>query len=107
MLDKIIWRTTDMGDAIYLHRIVVNPAFKGQKLFGLILEWSIKHAKQKGLDFIRMDTWAANPTIINYYKDFGFEFVENYTTPDSMELPQHNRKLPLTLLEYRVNTELS
>ena len=101
--DKIIWRTMDKGDAIYLHRIVVNPALKGQKLFGLILGWSIRHAKQKGLDFIRIDTWAANPTIINYYKGFGFEFVENYTTPDSMELPQHNRKLALTLLEYRVN----
>ncbi len=101
--DKIIWRTMDKGDASYLHRIVVNPAFKGQKLFGVILEWSIKHAKEKGLDFIRMDTWAANPTIINYYEGFGFEFVENYTTPDSVELPQHNRKLALTLLEYRLN----
>ena len=100
--DKIIWRTMDKGDAIYLHRIVVNPALKGQKLFGLILDWAIKHIKEKGLDHIRMDTWAANPTIINYYKGFGFEFVENYTTPDSMELPQHNRKLALTLLEYRL-----
>src|ERR1043165_4214498 len=35
--DKVIWREMDQGDAIYLHRIVVNPAFKGQKLFGQIL----------------------------------------------------------------------
>ena len=33
---------------------------------------------------------------------FGFESVENYATPDSMELPQHDRKLALTLLEYRL-----
>lgn len=100
--DKVIWRDLDQGDSIYLHRIVVNPEFKGQKLFGEILNWVIGHSKQKGLHSIRMDTWAENPTIIEYYKSFGFTFVENYTTPDSEELPVHNRNLALTLLEYRL-----
>lgn len=101
--DKVIWRDLDKGNSIYLHRIVVNPEFKGQKLFGSILDWAIEHSKQKGLSSIRMDTWAANPTIINYYKSFGFTFIENYTTPDTEELPVHNRNLALTLLEYRLN----
>jgi GNAT superfamily N-acetyltransferase len=101
--DKIIWRDLDTGNSIYLHRIVVNPAFKGQRLFGAILEWVIDHSKQKGLSSIRMDTWEANPTIIEYYKSFGFEFIENFTTPDSEELPVHNRNLALTLLEYKLN----
>ncbi len=99
--DKIIWRELDMGDAIYLHRIVVNPECKGRKLFGLILEWSVEHAKQKGLSAVRMDTWAGNESIIKYYTGFGFSIVENYTTPDSPQLPVHNRNLALTLLEYR------
>ena len=98
--DKVIWRHLDDGSAIYLHRIVVNPEFKGRKLFGRILEWVIDHSKQKGINHIRMDTWASNPTIIDYYKKFGFSVIENYTTPDSEELPVHNRKLALTLLEY-------
>ena len=51
-----------------------------------------------------MDTWAANATIIDYYKSFGFTFIENYTTSDTEELPVHNRNLPLTLLEYRLHT---
>jgi ribosomal protein S18 acetylase RimI-like enzyme len=99
--DKVIWRHLDTGNSIYLHRIVVNPEFKGQRLFGTILDWAIEHSKQKGLSSIRMDTWAANPTIIDYYKSFGFAFIENYTTPDSEELPVHNRNLALTLLEYK------
>jgi GNAT superfamily N-acetyltransferase len=98
-VDKVIWREREKGDAVYLHRIVVNPAFKGQKLFALILDWTIQHAKQKGLSFIRMDTWGNNPTLIDYYKTFGFRFIENFTTPDSLELPSHNRKLFLALLE--------
>jgi len=99
--DKIIWREHDQGDSIYLHRIVVNPDYKGRKLFGLILDWATKHAKQKGLSSIRMDTWATNPTIISYYQCFGFSFVENYTTPDTISLPIHNRNLSITLLEYK------
>lgn len=100
--DKIIWRTMDKNDSIYLHRIVVNPAFKGQQLFGRILDWAIGQAKSKGLQFVRMDTWAENKNIIDYYKKFGFVFIENYTTPDTVELPAHNRKLSLALLEYKL-----
>jgi GNAT superfamily N-acetyltransferase len=103
--DKVIWRNLEKGDSVYLHRIVVNPAFKGKKLFGKILDWAIQHCKQRGLENVRMDTWSANPTIINYYKEFGFTFIENYTTPDSTELPTHNRNLGLTLLEYKVNDD--
>ena len=99
--DKVIWRDMDNGNSIYLHRIVVNPEYKGRKLFGTILNWAIEHSKQKKLNSIRMDTWAANPTIIDYYKSFGFVFIENYLTPYSKELPVHNRNLALTLLEYK------
>lgn len=99
--DKIIWRSLDTGNSMYLHRIVVNPAFKGHRLFGIILNWAIEHSTQKKLSSIRMDTWAANPTIIDYYKSFGFRVIENFTTPDSEELPVHNRNLALTLLEYK------
>src|SRR5690606_39585257 len=99
--DRIIWRALDKGDSMYLHRIVINPQFKGQKRFGHVVAWAIRHCQEKGLHSIRMDTWAANPTIINYYKGFGFEVVENYTTPNTPKLPVHNRNLSLTLLEYR------
>ena len=99
--DKIIWRALDKGNSIYLHRIVTNAEFKGQKLVGSIVNWAIQHIKEKGLSFIRMDTWAANQTIIKYYEGFGFKSVETYTTPNSPELPVHNRNLELALLEYR------
>jgi ribosomal protein S18 acetylase RimI-like enzyme len=101
-VDKLLWRDRDRQDAMYLHRIVVNPDCKGRQLFGEILEWAIAHASQRKLRYIRMDTWAANPTLINYYEKFGFNFIENFTTPDSEELPVHNRNLALALLEYKV-----
>ena len=100
--DKVIWREAERGDAVYLHRIVVNPSFKGQKLVEPIVDWTIEHAKHLGLRFVRMDTWQHNPNIIEYYKSFGFAFVGNYTTPDTLELPLQNRNLALALLELEV-----
>jgi ribosomal protein S18 acetylase RimI-like enzyme len=97
--DPFIWRDRDCNDAIYLHRIVVNPNFKGQKQFQKVLDWAKDFAQSKGLQYVRMDTWADNYNIIEYYKSFGFVFIENYKTPDTPELPIQNRNLNVALLE--------
>lgn len=102
MSDPIIWREKENGDAIYLHRIVVNPQNKGQKQFVKILHWAIDFAQNNDLRYIRMDTWGDNPSIINYYQSFGFKFIENFTTPSTSNLPIQHRNLYLALLEYEI-----
>ncbi len=97
--DRIIWRGRDDKRALYLHRIVTNPVFKGNELFKEVLSWAKMHAVEKGLDFIRMDTWADNPSIIKYYKQFGFDVVGNLTTPHSHELSVQQRGNDIVLLE--------
>jgi len=101
--DPFIWRDRDKDDAIYLHRIVVNPNFKGQKLFQKVLNWAKQFAQQNNLKFVRMDTWADNIKIIAYYRSFGFEFIETYKTTNAQELPIQNRNLNVALLEMKVN----
>ncbi len=100
--DRLIWRHFDRGDSIFLHRIVVNPLFKGRRLFGVIVEWATAVARERKLSFVRMDTWAKNPAIISYYETFGFTLVEFFTTPNADELPAHNRNLDLALLQLHV-----
>lgn len=100
--DSVIWRAREQGDAIYLHRIVVNPLFKGQKQFERIFEWAKEYAKTNLLNYVRMDTWGDNQNIIDYYTSFGFSFIENYLTPDTEELASQHRNLYLALLEYKV-----
>ena len=103
--DPFIWREKDKNDAVYLHRIVVNPEFKGQKQFEKVLNWTKGFAKENSLRFVRMDTWADNHKIIDYYKSFGFRFVENYKTGDAPQLPVQNRNLNVALLELELNDE--
>jgi ribosomal protein S18 acetylase RimI-like enzyme len=103
--DPFIWHHLDKDDAIYLHRIVVNQDYKGQKQFEKILNWAIQYAKQHNRPFIRMDTWADNLQLINYYQSFGFRFIKNYQTTDTKELPTQNRNLNVALLELTVGRE--
>jgi hypothetical protein len=98
--DKLIWREQEKGDAIYLHRIVLNRKFQGVKIFRTVLDWAVETIHKKKLKFVRMDTWAGNTKLINYYKSYGFRFVENYTTGDTTDLPLQHRNLNVALLEF-------
>ena len=100
--DPFIWRDRDKNDAIYLHRIVVNPNFKGQKQFENVLNWATQFVRQNKLKYIRMDTWSENERLIDYYKSFSFTFIENYETSNVSELPIQNRNLKVALLEMTV-----
>jgi ribosomal protein S18 acetylase RimI-like enzyme len=100
--DPFIWQERDQNDAIYLHRIVASPKFKGQKQFQKVLDWAVQKAIQQNLKFVRMDTWADNDKIIEYYKSFGFKLIEYYKTPDTEELPVQNRNLNVVLMELSI-----
>lgn len=101
--DPFIWNNRDKNDAIYLHRIVVNSNFKGQRQFEKVLNWAMQFAQHNNLEFIRMDSWADNENLINYYKSFGFKLIENYKTTNAQELPIQNRNLNVALLEIKLS----
>jgi ribosomal protein S18 acetylase RimI-like enzyme len=101
--DPFIWQDKDQNDAIYLHRIVTNPNFKGQRLFENVLNWAFQFAKQNKRKHLRMDTWAENHQLIDYYKSFGFHFIGNYKTTETEELPIQNRNLNVALLELTID----
>ena len=67
------------------------------------MNWATEYANKNQLDTIRMDTWAENTTIIDYYKSYGFQFLENYKTANTKKLPIQHRNLNVALLEYKVN----
>ena len=101
--DPIVWRERNEDPSVYLHRVVVNPKYKGQKLFGDILLWTAERAGNLDIKLIRMDTWADNPVLVSYYKLFGFRIIEYYTTPNSLELPIQQRGNNVVLLEYQIH----
>lgn len=101
-VDQLIWRDKEKGDAIYLHRIVLNRESQGVKIFPTVLNWAIDQVRQRGFKYVRMDTWAENLKLISYYQAYGFRLVENYTTENTMSLPEQHRNLHVALLEFEV-----
>jgi ribosomal protein S18 acetylase RimI-like enzyme len=81
---------------------VLNQQFKGEKIFQKVLDQAVIFAREKNLENIRMDTWAENQKLISYYRGYGFLFIENYTTPETEDLPEQHRNLKVALLERKV-----
>ena len=54
--DEQIWEERNRDSAIYIHRIATNPDFRGRNFVSKIVDWAKEYAKEKGIQFIRLDT---------------------------------------------------
>ncbi len=97
--DPVIWGEKDNNDAIYLHRITINPFHKGKKIMRVIKEWATGYAKQKNKKFIRMDTWGNNKTLRDYYISCGFNYIGQRHLTKTEGVPDHYGGNVLSLFE--------
>lgn len=101
--DKLIWGDRDCNDAIYIHRIVTNPKFRGAQFVKHIVAWAHGYATSIGKKYIRMDTWGDNQKLIAYYQTCGFQFLGFVTLEASEGLPAHYSTATLSLFELEAN----
>ncbi|RZK07320.1 MAG: GNAT family N-acetyltransferase [Flavobacterium sp.] len=99
--DKLIWGDRDK-DSIYIHRIVTHPEFRGYSFVKEIIKWAKTFASQNGIKFVRMDTWADNEKLLDYYTGCGFEYVGVVNMDDTKGLPKHYEGISLSLFEIKV-----
>ena len=92
--DKEIWEEKDKNDSIYIHRIATNPAFRGNRYIHKIVKWAKEYAKQKGKQFLRLDTLGNNTKLIEHYTSAGFQFLGMFELTDTSNLPGHYQKEP-------------
>ena len=100
--DPVIWGERDKNDAVYLHRITVNPQFEGRKIMLPIRAWAIDHARQLEKKFVRMDTWGTNEQLRKYYIDCGFTYIGQQHLKEAPGLPAHYGGAELSLFEVGV-----
>jgi len=99
--DKLIWGDRDK-DSIYIHRIVTHPEFRGYAFVKEIIRWAKEFVLNRGIKFIRMDTWADNEKLLEYYTGCGFDFVGVVTMEKTEGLPKHYEGISLSLFEIKV-----
>ena len=92
--DKEIWEEKEKGDAIYIHRIATDPAFRGNRYIDQIVEWAKEYALQKGKQYVRLDTLGNNTKLIEHYTSAGFQFLGMFELTDTSGLPGHYQNEP-------------
>jgi ribosomal protein S18 acetylase RimI-like enzyme len=103
--DPIIWGERSHESAMYIHRIVTDPRFRGRGYVRSITDWALRHAEEIGLRFVRMDTWGDNQKLIDYYRDCGFKFLGLTRPAESLTMPKHYRGIELSLFEIDLNDD--
>jgi thioredoxin reductase (NADPH) len=99
--DALIWKERDQH-AIYIHRIVTHPDFRGFSFVKEIIKWAKQYAMENSLEFVRMDTWADNEKLLSYYTSCGFDFTGTVTMTKTDGLPKHYEGISLNLFEIKV-----
>lgn len=100
--DPEIWGEKSEEPAIYLHRIVTDPSFRGQNFVKHIADWAKEFCRKNDKKYIRMDTWGDNQSLIDHYMRCGFDFKGMITPSQSGALPAHYSGITLSLFEIEV-----
>lgn len=103
--DPLIWGEKSSEPSLYIHRIVTNPLFRGRGFVKIIFAWAKEYGRKLGKKFIRMDTWADNQKLIDYYVESGFTFLGITTPGASKELPVHYEGISLSLFEFSLDKD--
>lgn len=100
--DPEIWEKKNSDPSVYIHRIAIDPQFRGRHFVGDIVSWAREYAIQQEKKFIRLDTIGNNSRLIKHYTDHGFEFLGMKTLANTEGLPSHYNDGPACLFEIRL-----
>lgn len=95
--DPLIW-DADVP-AIYVHKLTVRSEMRGRSVGAHILRWIEVRAGTQAKTALRLDTWASNLRIQQYYVRHGFEAVRTRAFPPDSPLPPHYRGASMILMQ--------
>jgi GNAT superfamily N-acetyltransferase len=97
--DAAIWGPFERGAHLYLHRVARTSDYSGRGLMDVILTWVDTQCRELRREGIRLDTWASNTALIEFYQRRGFQLVEERVLGTDPRLPPHYHGTALALLE--------
>ena len=102
--DELVWEERDADPAIYLHRIVTNPDFRGRGYVPAITAWAEEYGKAAGMQFVRLDTDVGNVRLNAYYRECGYIFcgIKQFNDLNDPRVPRHYFGAGLSLYERRI-----
>jgi len=101
--DPEIWKIDNNSTSIYMHRIAINPDFRGMNLISKVFEFTENYAKDLGLQLIRLDVAGFNPGLIKLYLRNCFKLFGTTKINSISNLPNHYKNVDICLFERKVN----
>jgi ribosomal protein S18 acetylase RimI-like enzyme len=65
----------DPADAFYVHRMAVARTASGQEVGSALLDWAGRQSVDAGKKWLRLDAWANNTALQDYYRQRSFQSV--------------------------------
>ena len=100
--EPIIWNDKDGKEAIYLHRMAIRNSYRGKNIAKKVVDWAMVEAWKNKKKFIRIDTWANNEALTDYYRKLGFEWIGKKQLPPTSDLPEHYNNIEVNLFEMKL-----
>ncbi len=74
------------GEAIVIHRFAVKRSYQRQKVATKLIEFVEHFAKNKGINYLKVDTNSENTRMNAFFKHLGFVFIGNIHLRNVVEL---------------------
>lgn len=75
-VDELYWPEESAGNALYLHKIVIDPAYSGQRLADHLITFFKEKGKREGYPCVRIDVRAHKEKLRSMYERNGFQLVK-------------------------------
>lgn len=72
-VDPLFWPDDPPGEALYLHKLAVHPDARGQGLSALLLREAARETRERGRNWLKLDTATGRPKVRAIYETFGFQ----------------------------------
>jgi ribosomal protein S18 acetylase RimI-like enzyme len=84
---RLLWSDLEFwgevpDDAAYIHSLAMRRAFAGRGIVQHAIAWAAERAKERGKEYLRLDTMGDNQRLNDYYKRLGFTPVGARTVRD-------------------------
>lgn len=93
--DETFWPEAVLGEALYLHKIVVDRRFARQGFSRMLLDWAAAQAKSSGRGFLRLDC-APREKLVQVYTRAGFRRAGDDRVMDGFLVARLQRALSPT-----------
>jgi len=86
---------TQNSNAVYIHRLSINPKYQGNGFAQQLMDFAENHAKENNFASVRLDTFSQNKRNQRFYEKRGYQKLEDIFYPKQSEHPFHCYELVL------------